>query len=554
MARLLFIAVLFSWMFTDVHAQQVTISNNLLYDAWLTPNLRVGLRMSPHWSAGLTGGFRPWPTNDETTPKWRHLLISPDLRYWTDSVNVHHFFGVNLIYSHFNVAEVKFPLGLYKSVRDERRQGDLGALGVFYGYSWPLGRYWNIEAVIGAAVGYTRFHRYECGHCGKKLATVKKLFAMPQAALNIVYNIPGRPAKTVPVEPVIIPPEPYVPVVRTVPDFTGRAGQLQKDNPVLTHVSKYKPYDRTRILRRDKDALYVHFPLSKSELHTEFRENKEVLERIVDITRQIMADTTSSVKVIQIIGLASIEGPIPGNEKLATNRALALQHYVQDQLQIPDSLFDTVGGGEAWAEFTDQLQERVAAESPQMAAELQQALDIIASEDDLNVRERKLKRMNGGRTWNYIKEHILSDQRNSGYIRIYYDYVPDTNAKVINEASELLTTDCSDCHHEALRLLLTVRSDERALNALGTAYWLCGQQQEALDCFRRAAANGNADAKENLRQLEQHLIRISNARINNSRDTTPLQTRSLPSLYSMCRMVAQLPHVSQEQPPRHPPL
>ena len=111
MARLLFIAVLFSWMFTDVHAQQVTISNNLLYDAWLTPNLRVGLRMSPHWSAGLTGGFRPWPTNDETTPKWRHLLISPDLRYWTDSVNVHHFFGVNLIYSHFNVAEVKFPLG-----------------------------------------------------------------------------------------------------------------------------------------------------------------------------------------------------------------------------------------------------------------------------------------------------------------------------------------------------------------------------------------------------------------------------------------------------------
>jgi outer membrane protein OmpA-like peptidoglycan-associated protein len=339
---------------------------------------------------------------------------------------------------------------------------------------------------------------------------------MPQAALNIVYNIPGRPAKTVPVEPVIIPPEPYVPVVRTVPDFTGRAGQLQKDNPVLTHVSKYKPYDRTRILRRDKDALYVHFPLSKSELHTEFRENKEVLERIVDITRQIMADTTSSVKVIQIIGLASIEGPIPGNEKLATNRALALQHYVQDQLQIPDSLFDTVGGGEAWAEFTDQLQERVAAESPQMAAELQQALDIIASEDDLNVRERKLKRMNGGRTWNYIKEHILSDQRNSGYIRIYYDYVPDTNAKVINEASELLTTDCSDCHHEALRLLLTVRSDERALNALGTAYWLCGQQQEALDCFRRAAANGNADAKENLRQLEQHLTRISNARINNS--------------------------------------
>lgn len=32
---------------TDVMAQQVTISNNLLYDAWLTPNLRVGMRLAP---------------------------------------------------------------------------------------------------------------------------------------------------------------------------------------------------------------------------------------------------------------------------------------------------------------------------------------------------------------------------------------------------------------------------------------------------------------------------------------------------------------------------
>jgi tetratricopeptide (TPR) repeat protein len=327
-----------------------------------------------------------------------------------------------------------------------------------------------------------------------------------------VYNIPGRPAKQVIVpeepEPVIVPPvtpvviEPFKPAIHVVAPNTGVAGRLEADNPVLAHVSQYRPYDRTRILRRDKDALYVHFPLAKSVLHDDFRENRTVLERIIDVTQKIMADTTSSVKIIQIIGLASIEGPIAGNEKLATNRAIALQRYIQDRLQIPDSLFDTVGGGEAWAEFRDQLEERVEAQSPR-AAELQQALDIIDSENDANIRERKLRQINRGRTWKYIKDEILSDQRNSGYIRIYYDYVPDKAAATINEASELLTTDCSDCHHEALRMLLTVRNDERALNALGLAYWLCGQKEEALDCFRRAAANGNEDAQENLRQLEK---------------------------------------------------
>ena len=123
--KILLMATLFWGAFIDVCAQKVTISNNLLYDAWLTPNLRMGFRLSPHWSTGLTVGYRPWPISDETTRKYRHLLISPDFRYWTDSVNVHHFFGANLIYSHYNVGGITFPFGLYKSVRTERRQGDL---------------------------------------------------------------------------------------------------------------------------------------------------------------------------------------------------------------------------------------------------------------------------------------------------------------------------------------------------------------------------------------------------------------------------------------------
>ena len=503
-------------------AQQVTISNNLLYDAWLTPNLRLGLRLSPHWSMGVTGGYRPWPTDDTTTRKWRHMLVSPDLRYWTDSVNVHHFFGLNLIYSHYNVGGIRFPFGLYKSVRDERRQGDLGALGAFYGYSWPLGRHWNIEALIGAAVGYTQYDRYECRHCGTKLGTERKVFLMPQAALSLVYNLPGRPRPAEP-EPVIeaaIPSqplqqqpatavvaeqEPFRPAISPVPDFMGRAGQLQKENPVLQHISQYRPYDRSRILRKEKGALYVHFPVGKSTLRDDFRDNAATLDRIVDITRQIMADTTSSVQKIQIVGLASIEGSIAGNERLAKARAEALKQYVQQRVQTPDSLYEATGGGEAWAEFRDQLADIINGDAPAdsrpsaaTVAELRQALDIIDSEPDLNRREQRLRTMNGGRTWQYIRQHILSDQRNSGYVRIYFDYVPDEAAATINRASQLLA---DGRHEEALSLLLTVRSDERAQNALGVALWQCGRHEEALDCFRRAAAQGNSDARENLRQL-----------------------------------------------------
>ena len=493
-----------------VSAQQVTLSNNLLYDIWLTPNLRMGVRLSPHWSMGLTAGYRPWPTDDNTSKKWKHLLLAPDVRYWTDSVDVHHFFGVNLIYSHYNVADVKFPFGLWKSVRDERRQGDLGAIGAYYGYSWPLGRFWNLEAHIGAAIGYTKYDRYECGHCGTKIGTDNKIFVMPQAGVSIVYNIPGRPRKVD--EPVFLPAveapvtaavvvRPFVPALSPVPEFKGRAGQLQKDNAVVAHISEYRPYDRTRILRKEKGALFVHYDLGKSQLNANYRDNRAVLDRIVDITRQIMADSTSSVKKIQLVGLASIDGAPAVNERLALNRALSLQHYIQQNVSVPDTLFESVGGSEAWTEFRDQLNDLVK-EGAEHPVDLQQVIKVIDQESDDVMRERRIKQLENGRTWAYIKEHVLKDQRNSGYIRIYYDYVPDKAAATINEASELLTTDCIDCHREALRLLQTVRTDERAQNALATALWLTGHQDEALSTFRRAAANGNSDAQENLRRLE----------------------------------------------------
>lgn len=431
--KIIFVAI-FSLILLPVKAQQVTISNNLLYDAWLTPNLRVGVRLAPHWSLGLTGGYNPWPSDETKSKKWKHLLVSPSVRYWTDSVNVHHFFGVNLIYSHYNVADVKFPFGLYKSVRNERRQGDLGALGVFYGYSWPIARHWNIEALIGAAVGYTKYNRYECGHCGTKIGEDKKWFVMPQAALNIVFNIPGRPKK--PIEPItptepISPIEPITPVTPPIeqpqPVKERAVDVLRRNEPVLAHISEYRPYDRSQVLRRDKRALFVYFPMSQTEIQSDYRGNQQTLDRVIDVTRKMLADQESKICKIQIVGLASFDGGKKLNERIAQERALALKKYIQDRLAVSDDQFDVAFGGESWADFRNQVEEEIATLSVEsgntsIVSQLQQVLQIIDNEPDVVRREQKIRKLRGGRTYQYIKEHHLDDQRNAGYLRIYFDY------------------------------------------------------------------------------------------------------------------------------------
>ena len=500
------------FIFTESYGQQIAIRNNLLYDATLTPNLGIEYKLDSAWSVGLNAGLNAWDIDKDKNKKWRHLMLSPNVRYYLprrDSLSrspfpalfpagTTRFLGIHAVYSHYNVGNVSFPFGLYSDVKDHRLQGDLVALGGSFGYNWRLNDRWHIEAELGAALGYTWYKEYECDHCGSYLGKENKVFLLPKLGLNLVYYLGRRPeAPAAPATPVapVVEKKPIMLHVYNVADNTGRAGILQTDNPVLEHISNYRPYDRTRILRKEKGALYVHFPLSQSILQHDFRGNASVLDRIVNITRQIMADTTSTVKKIQIIGLASIEGTAVSNEQLAADRATALKKYIQQHVATPDSLYDLCNGGEAWAELRDQVNDA-------QFDGRDQVLNIIDTETDLERREQQLRSLNQGSTFQYIKEQLLPDQRNSGYLRIYYDYVPDANAAVINRASELLRNNSADSHRQALTLLNSVSNDQRAQNALGVALWLNGQKAEALTCFRRAAANGDNDAQENLRMLE----------------------------------------------------
>ena len=169
---------------------RVALRNNLLYDATLSPNLGLDLRVDSAWTVGLLAGFNAWDIDKESNKKWRHMLFSLRARKYSHGHLFHKgYFESDLIYSHYNVGNIKFPFGLYKSVRDRRLQGDLVALGGKYGYSWILGRDWRIEAEAGVAVGYAWFKEYDCAVCGTFYGKGDRIFLLPQLGINVVYII-----------------------------------------------------------------------------------------------------------------------------------------------------------------------------------------------------------------------------------------------------------------------------------------------------------------------------------------------------------------------------
>ena len=108
---------------------RVALRTNLLYDATLSPNLGVDVRVDSLRTIGLLAGVNAWDIDKAKNKKWRHMLFSLRAREYRDSLFHKGYYEADLIYSHFNVGNTKIPFGIYSAVKDRRLQGDLIALG-----------------------------------------------------------------------------------------------------------------------------------------------------------------------------------------------------------------------------------------------------------------------------------------------------------------------------------------------------------------------------------------------------------------------------------------
>ena len=173
----------------ETRQPRVALRTNLLYDATLSPNLGLDVRVDSAWTVGLLAGINAWDIDKEKNKKWRHALFSFRARNYRTELFHKNYIEFDAIYSHFNVGNTKIPFGLYSAVKDRRLQGDLVALGGKYGYSWILARHWRIEAEAGVAVGYAWFKEYDCDHCGTYYGKGDRIFLLPQLGINVVYII-----------------------------------------------------------------------------------------------------------------------------------------------------------------------------------------------------------------------------------------------------------------------------------------------------------------------------------------------------------------------------
>lgn len=174
----------------SVRAQDFAVKTNLLYDIGTTANLGVEFPVAPRWTIDVSGNLQAWNINDH---RLRHWLVQPEARYWLCDTFQGHFFAGHLLGGQFNVGNIDNSIHFlgtdFSLLSDRRYQGWFAGAGIGYGYSWILGKHWNIEAEIAIGWTYSRSDVYPCAECGTKIQEdkVHNYVGPTKAAIDLIY-------------------------------------------------------------------------------------------------------------------------------------------------------------------------------------------------------------------------------------------------------------------------------------------------------------------------------------------------------------------------------
>ncbi len=176
-------------MAVDRHTD-LFIKTNMLYDVAAVPNIGIEAGIGRDWSVGVNW-MHAWWSRSSAHRYWRIYGGDVELRRW-----LHHRNNRSTTHS-------GYYLGLYGQIlsydiefggRGRQSDGLSWGVGLSYGYSLPLSRYFNLDFAIGLGYLGGKYKRYEpVDDCYVWQKTDKlNWFGPTKAEVSLVWIIGGR--------------------------------------------------------------------------------------------------------------------------------------------------------------------------------------------------------------------------------------------------------------------------------------------------------------------------------------------------------------------------
>ena len=242
---------------------------------------------------------------------------------------------------------------------------------------------------------------------------------------------------------------------------------------------------------------FVDFPVNRTELNPNFRNNRYELNKIISTIDSVRNDKDITVTSIHIQGSASPEGSYANNERLAKGRTEALKNYVLSLYNFSPSLISTSYVPEDWAG----LKEYVESSTLTNKNGILQIIDDSSLSPD--AKDAKIK--NQFRTdYNFLLNNVYPTLRRSDY-RIEYAIRTFTD---VNEIRELLATNPQKLSLSEMYLL--AQSLEPGSDEFNEVFEIAVRMYPSDETANLNAAN-SALSRNDIEKAERYLAKAGNS-------------------------------------------
>lgn len=313
-----------------------------------------------------------------------------------------------------------------------------------------------------------------------------------------------------------------------------------------TYIAYITPAGETITKQRSIEGkAYLDFPVNKTEIHPNYRNNKQELANIRATIDTVQNDKYTSITNISIEGFASPEGSYTSNARLAQGRALSLMNYVRSFYHFPEEMTSVKSTPEDWVEFRRFI-------SSSDMDKKEQILKIMDSdESNFDKKEARIRALISPAAYKYLLTECYPALRHSDY-RISYtirSFNLEEIKALLHTSPQYLSLEeiykaaqsyepGSDAFNDAFLVAVTMfpndatanlnaasmeiqRGGDMAaakkylkkadptqgatLNNLGVVALLENDLEAASDYLKRARAAGCKEAETNLLELEKQL-------------------------------------------------
>ena len=176
-----------------------------------------------------------------------------------------------------------------------------------------------------------------------------------------------------------------------------------------------------------KQDFRLRFIINVAEFDSTYAVNKTYLRNLHNFLGRLANDTLTDITRVEFYGSASPDGSYEFNQWLSKERLKTFTNLMRSYVDIPDSVIFSMSSDVPWSEFRNRIVEDL---NVPMRSRVLEIIDegetLVPYPGNRHIDQRllKIKELQGGRVWDYLKNPILADLRYGNAVFYYQKRLP----------------------------------------------------------------------------------------------------------------------------------